>query len=129
MVNSDRNKTIRYSELPSEVLYQNVKKDIDSLELTINKTVHGDSLELLAKIPTWSIDLIATDPPYNLDKTYASSKFSATDNRSYEEWLELWMKECKRVLKSKWSIYVCCDWKSSIPVFNALSKFFILKNQ
>ena len=32
----------------------------------LNKILHGNSLELLKKIPKESIDLIFADPPYNL---------------------------------------------------------------
>ncbi len=129
MSKSERNKTIRFSELDVDALYWKVVIWISSLDDSINKIIHWDSIEELKKIPTWSVDLIATDPPYNLSKNYAGNKFSATDNESYEIWLNEWMKECKRILKDTWSIYVCCDWKSSIPVFNVLNKHFTLKNR
>lgn len=129
MSKSDRNKTIRFTDLDSDLLYNNVLTWFSSLEESINKIVHWNSIEELKKIPSWTIDLIATDPPYNLSKNYAGNKFSATDNDNYEIRLNEWMKECKRVLKDAWTIYVCCDWKSSIPVFNVLNKHFILKNR
>jgi site-specific DNA-methyltransferase (adenine-specific) len=39
------------------------------------------------------------------------------------------MSECKRVLKEDGTIYVCCDWKSSVQVYNIMNKYFILKNR
>jgi DNA modification methylase len=38
------------------------------------EAICGDALEELKKIPTESIDLIVTDPPYNLNKDYGKTK-------------------------------------------------------
>lgn len=59
-----------------------------------------DCLELLKTIPDESIDLILTDPPYNIgvdggdgwDKQWKTEK-------EYLEWCAEWSKECARVLK------------------------------
>mgnify|MGYP006271792527 CR=1 FL=1 len=37
-----------------------------NIENIKNKIIHGDSLEILKKIPENSVDLIFADPPYNL---------------------------------------------------------------
>lgn len=65
----------------------------------------GDAVEELKKIPTNSIRLIITDPPYNLNKDYGKSK----DNLEFEEYLKFsrkWLKEANRVLSKDGSIYV-----------------------
>jgi DNA modification methylase len=59
----------------------------------------GDCLDVLKNIPDDSIDLIVTDPPYNIKK-------AKWDNiPHYIEWCGLWIKECERVLKSNGSFY------------------------
>ena len=65
----------------------------------------GDAIEEMKKIKDESIDLIVTDPPYNLNKDYGKSK----DNLEFEEYLEFtksWLKEAKRVLKKDGTIYI-----------------------
>lgn len=52
-----------------------------------------------------SVDLIVTDPPYNLSKDYGETN----DNLSFENYIQFsieWLKEAKRVLKPTGSIYV-----------------------
>ncbi len=124
-----RNKTIRVEDLNVEELYKLVIKDFSDISSMMNTTIHWDSIELLKKIPDNSVDLIITDPPYNLTKDYAWTKFKSSTNELYEEWLELWMSELKRIAKSNASIYVCCDWKSSIPVYNIMRKYFTIINR
>ncbi|MBE6130434.1 MAG: site-specific DNA-methyltransferase [Erysipelotrichaceae bacterium] len=73
--------------------------------LKINEIIVGDAIHELRKLPDKSIDLIVTDPPYNLKKDYGDTK----DNLEFNEYLEFsrkWLKECKRVLKDDGTIYV-----------------------
>jgi len=63
-----------------------------------NKIICGDALEELKKLPDNSIDLILTDPPYNLGKDFAN------DNLSQEEYLNFLtpiFNELARVIKGK----------------------------
>ncbi len=65
----------------------------------------GDVLGELKKIESASIDLIVTDPPYNLCKDYGET----TDNLDFDAYLDFsrqWLHECKRVLKNDGTIYV-----------------------
>ena len=67
--------------------------------------INGDALEKLKEIPSESIDLIITDPPYNLNKDYGKNK----DNLEFEEYLNFskkWLNEAKRVLKKDGTICV-----------------------
>jgi site-specific DNA-methyltransferase (adenine-specific) len=73
--------------------------------------------------------LLIIDPPYNLDKIYSETKFSKTTSANYEIWLESWMKELMRCLKSEASIYVCCDWQSSNSVLAVIQKYLIVRNR
>ena len=44
----------------------------------------GDVIEELRKIPSESIELIVTDPPYNLNKDYGKSQ----DKLEFDEYIE-----------------------------------------
>jgi len=89
--------------------------------LEINKIHLGDCLELLKEIPSESIDLLITDPPYNIsklndnrDRSKLNSPirrresplkydFGEWDNKTREEFMEFtksWLIECCRVLKN-----------------------------
>ena len=61
--------------------------------------LHGDCLELIKDIPDKSVDLILTDPPYNIGK----AKWDKIPN--YIEWCGKWFIECQRVLKDNGSFY------------------------
>ena len=65
----------------------------------------GDALEQIRYMEDESIDLVVTDPPYNLSKNYGNNN----DKKEFEEYLEFsraWLYECKRVLKPSGTIYV-----------------------
>ena len=63
------------------------------------KLLEGDCLELMQEIPDKSVDLILTDPPYNIGK----AKWDKIPN--YIEWCGKWFKECERLLKDNGSFY------------------------
>jgi len=61
---------------------------------------HGDCLDIMpVKIPDKSVDLILTDPPYNIGK----AKWDKIPD--YINWCGKWIKECERVLKDNGSFY------------------------
>lgn len=65
----------------------------------------GDSLEELKKLPEKSVNLIVTDPPYNLNKNYGNNQ----DSLEFVEYLDFsrrWLSEAKRVLTDDGTIYV-----------------------
>ena len=65
----------------------------------------GDAIEELKKIPSKSVQLIVTDPPYNLNKDYGNNQ----DKLEFEEYLEFsrqWLKEANRILVDNGTIYV-----------------------
>lgn len=47
----------------------------------------------------------------------------------YENWLDSWFQPLLKILKPTASVYVCCDWKSSTPIYNVLSKHLIIRNR
>jgi len=62
-----------------------------------------DCLEGLSKIPDKSIDLIVTDPPYNMGKDFENDNLK---KQEYLEWYEKWIDEALRVLRENGSIYI-----------------------
>lgn len=56
----------------------------------------GDCLEKMKEIPNKSIDCIITSPPY-----WKGFEYEAYFNsyKQYLDWCELWLRECKRILK------------------------------
>lgn len=71
----------------------------------MNEIVCADALAVLPQIASESIDLVCTDPPYNLGKDYGRTVDSKAWHE-YEEFTVNWLSECKRVLKRTGSIYV-----------------------
>ena len=82
----------------------------------------GDCLDVLNKISNDSIDLIITDPPYNIGLKYGVYK----DKKPKEEFLEYLkerIEECIRVLKPNGTLYLI-----SYPEINAYLMPFLDKN-
>lgn len=125
---SDRNKTIDFSGKKAEKYLKNCIKDVD-YNGQENVTVMGDSFLSIKSIKDRSVDLLIVDPPYNLDKDFHGNKFKKTDNENYALYTEKWILAVKEKLKDTASIYVCCDWKSSISIAPILEKHFILRNR
>jgi len=67
--------------------------------MMINKIYQIDCIEGMRQIEDSSVDLIVTDPPYNIGK----DDWDKIDY--YEDWLMNIFKECERVLKKNGSFY------------------------
>ena len=79
----------------------------------------GDALIELKKIPDKSIDLIVTDPPYNLSKDYGNNK----DNLEFKDYISFsreWLTEANRVLKDNGSIYIFMGMKYISYIYQIL---------
>ena len=126
---STRNKTIDFPiEKAGEFLKSCIKShDFDGK--TLNVTVNGDFFETIEKIPNGTIDLLIVDPPYDLNKNFHGNKFKKIGYDKYFEYTESWIKAVKPKLKNTASIYVCCDWKSSISIGKIIDDNFILRNR
>ena len=95
----------------------------------LNKTIIGDSLKVMEKLPRSFVDLLIVDPPYNLNKDYHGNKFNQTNNEEYEQYTIAWIEKVLPLLKPNASIYVCCDWKSSLVIGPVLEKYFQIQNR
>jgi len=66
---------------------------------------HADALSLLRGLRSASVDLIATDPPYNMRK-FPGDTFES--DAALVRWLGVHFAEMRRVLKANGSVYVFC---------------------
>ncbi|MBT1017721.1 hypothetical protein KJY77_01000 [Canibacter sp. lx-72] len=128
---SGRNRTLTLS-IPEELALKekllSVSAPID-FSLVCNQTIQGDTFEVLPYLPKSSIDLLIVDPPYNLSKEFHGVRFKARSMEEYEHYTRSWMERCIPLLKPNASIYVCCDWSSSLVIGKMLSEFFHIRNR
>ena len=81
----------------------------------------GDVLEKMRQIPSESVNLIVTDPPYNLNKDYGKSQ----DKLEFDEYISFskeWLSEAKRVLKKDGTIYVFMGMRYISYIYEILEK-------
>lgn len=130
-IKSDRNKTIDFGLEEGKNYLQNAIRFNQNLKFDeiINKNIIGDTFEALDLIEDNSIDLIIVDPPYNLRKNYHGNVFTEKNAKSYEVYTIKWVEKVKDKLRNNGSIYVCCDWKSSLLIGPILAKYFNIKNR
>lgn len=95
----------------------------------LNKTIYGDVFECANLLPDKFVDLLVVDPPYNLDKVFNGTNFKKTNNEKYREYTRNWIQSILHTLKDNASIYVCCDWKSSMVIGDVLQEFFVIQNR
>ena len=65
----------------------------------------GDTLEVMSKWPDGCVDLVFTDPPYNIGYVYDKYKDDIPDDQ-YIGWCRDWMAECSRLLTNSGSFYI-----------------------
>lgn len=89
--------------------------------------LHGDCLELMNQIPSNSIDLVVTDPPYSI-KTRGAGLYKQADKQYVKElegmndgFSETILDELCRVMK-KINIYIFCSQKQIIPLLDYFVK-------
>lgn len=101
----------------------------DSITDVLDKTILGDTFSVLPMLPKESVDLIIADPPYNLRKSYNGSTFTKKSAEEYEAYTRRWLALAAPLLKPAGSIYVCCDWESSLIIGRVLGEFFTVRNR
>lgn len=126
---SGRNKTIDFDLTEGEKYLKRVVYEKDVKSLPVNSVVCGDAFKSLEKVKNACVDLLIVDPPYNLFKNYHGNSFKKTSDEEYAAYTEKWIKAVKPKLKPTASVYVCCDWKSSITIGRVLAENFELKNR
>lgn len=100
------------------------------------RMIHGDALRVLSEMPSESVDMLLTDPPYSSGGMIRGDRMKSTtskyvrtdvidsgveftgdnrDQRGFLAWCSLWLAEARRVCKPHaWAI-VFSDWRQ-LPV-------------
>ncbi|MGN1409039.1 MAG: DNA-methyltransferase [Eubacteriales bacterium] len=94
-----------------EIIENDFINNIDNIENYYNKIIHGDCLSVMQKMPSKSIDIIITSPPYNLLNSTGNGLKKNTncgkwknaaikhgyndysDNMPYDKYIE-WQQKC-----------------------------------
>ncbi|MCD2256121.1 DNA-methyltransferase [Agrilactobacillus fermenti] len=133
MTKSKRNKTIDFS-VNSEVGQFYLHQSLTATQLTAqlaqnqlkglsDQLILGDALALMPKLPTNSIDLAFIDPPYNLTKDFGGHIFNRRSMPDYQAYTRRWLTKLLPLLKPNASLYVACDWQTSIAIAPLFSDF------
>lgn len=142
MAKSERNKTIDTTvEEGREYLDKciewspQVREEVfhGDIKVLTDRVITGDTftvMEDMAKAgATGFADLVIADPPYNLNKVYNGRVFNSMSNSEYEKYTRRWVESLKPLLKKTGSLYVCCDWHSSMVIGSVLGDYFKIRNR
>lgn len=95
-----------------ELDFQNIRARLSeslATEVPNAMLVGGDSLALIRNIPSHSVSLILTDPPYHStkkDNIFGDTLFGS--DKEFLEWMSCYIEEWKRILKPNGSILCFC---------------------
>lgn len=121
-----RNKTIDISIQDGEEYLKKCRIDTASL---VDEVLHGNCLELMDSLPRAFADLIIADPPYNLSKNYSGSRFHRKKDDEYLAYTRTWLDKVIPLLKPTGTLYVCCDWPSSLIIGQELQNRLNIRNR
>ena len=127
-----RNKTIDFTLEEGKAYLDRcigVEEIQDSIDAVANQFIIGDCFYVMDKLPKKFVDLLIVDPPYNLVKNYNGNKFNRKSQEDYRAYTIAWIEKVVPLLKETASIYVCCDWKSSLIIGDVLHNFFRVQNR
>ena len=127
-----RNKTIDFTldegrQYLEKCMY--INNTVEKVETVLNKFIIGDCVKVMEKLPNKFVDLLIVDPPYNLAKDYHGNKFNRKSQDEYREYTVRWLEKVIPLLNDTASIYVCCDWKSSLVIGDVLHNYFRVQNR
>lgn len=92
----------------------------------------GDCLERMKEIPSGSVEMVLTDPPYGMDfqsnRRVVMQKFAKIANDNSLDWVDSFIDECHRVMAEKSAIYFFCSWHNIDYFKIAIERRFRLKN-
>lgn len=131
-VKASRNKTIDTPLSEGGAYLQKcmeITKPVSSMQEILDKTIVGDMFAVCPLLPRESVDLIIADPPYNLNKSFNGNKFSKMKSTAYAEYTRRWLSVAVPLLKPDGSIYVCCDWETSLIIGQVLEDFFHVRSR
>ena len=132
---SARNKTISctieegQSYLTKCMTEEQISKLVPNLYQLYNQTIIGDFFQIAPQLPKKFVDLMIVDPPYNLTKQYHGNTFTKKKMIDYEAYTRQWLSQTIPLLKENASVYVCCDWESSLVIGRVLGEFLQVRNR
>lgn len=114
-----------------------MKKYKKALEIKNNNLYikNADCLEFLDEIPSKSVDLILTDPPFGLGESVFDNKYYAREDEkvvdgyieapkdiSYEDWCYKWISKFDRILKPNGSVMIFSGWTNEADIQYAVRR-------
>ena len=90
------------------------RKNPYELKMRTDVIYNGDCIQGLKRLPDNSVDLVVTDPPYNLKKDFANDDLSEED---FVKFLTPVFDELARVIKPKHSVIIFFDAGKKLPLF------------
>ena len=103
--------------------------DLRAGKSALDATINGDMRAVCPLLAPGCADLIIADPPYNLTKSYDGTAFRRRGAAEYEEYTRAWLAAVEPLLSPRGSIYVCCDWQSSLVIGRVLEELFTVRNR
>lgn len=100
--------------------------DLENIQDAI---LNQDLFDVLDWLPASFVDVLFLDPPYNLAKSFNSTRFTERSMSAYAEWLDPWFSKLMRTLKPTASVYICGDWRSSASVHLVAEKYLRVRNR
>ncbi len=91
-----------------------------------HQIIHGDCLMELPKLASKSVDLVLTDPPFNIGKKYRSYN-DRRKNADYIDWCSSWLTECIRIMKDGASLYLINYPENNAQLFPILNEKLTFK--
>jgi len=95
-------------------------KETDAPKVFPGKVHTLDVLEGLALLEDSSLDLVFTDPPYNIGVSYSGTNQDRMPDQAYHDWCAKWFALLRKKLKDTGSLYVmhypevCAEWKREL---------------
>ena len=128
---SNRNRTITVSEAEARELGPGIlsPSDICGGLSFADSLVNGDIVEVAGLLPDGFADLIIADPPYNLNKKFGATGFTAMPQEQYESYLRTWFRLVCSKLKPDGSLYLCGDWKCSSSLQRVMEEELTVMNR
>lgn len=126
-----RNRTIGLSEADIRHYSRRVTTVHGSALLSdiANRVVNQNIFDALKFLPDAFADLLFMDPPYNLTKSFNSTRFSRKTDGEYVQWFASWFPDLLRTLKPDGSVYICADWRTSATIYPIVDKHLKIRNR
>ncbi len=126
-----RNRSLRLTAAEERALAARLVRSPASLSFDslVNKTLLGDTMDILKSLPEAVFGLIVADPPYNLAKTFRGTSFRKLSRPDYVSWLDSWVSQVRRLLKPTGTVYICGEWQSSGAIQEVCERYFVVRNR